>query len=386
MLHAEWLACAGGFDAYVHAHASGEHLREARRDGGLCKLLGGDTKGARAAFERLRDDAAADPIGGARMADMAAVAALRDGDRGHAVAIWTDVARTHPLSWPALVARAHLAEVGAPVPPAIDPAPAASEAAAPLTVPMPPPADVLRRVGLEADAELAVRDRETAIASVAPGRPAEALCSVYGQLARARRRYQVAQTVPSALLATAPDARNRWAWDCVFPSPYSSEVRAAEGSEALPAGLVWAVMRQESGFDPDAVSPARAIGLMQLLPETASPIADELAISPDDARLTSPPFAIRIGARLLRKLLDRFHGDVPLAVAAYNAGADPVDRWVSRAQGMQVDSFVERIPYDETRDYVARVMGNLARYGYLAQGEAGVPRVELALVQVKASR
>ena len=117
---------------------------------------------------------------------------------------------------------------------------------------------------------------------------------------------------------------------------------------------------------------------MQLMPDTARPVADELAIR-DDARLTSPPFAIRVAARVLRKLLDRFHGDVPLAVAAYNAGSDAVERWMSRAQGMQLDSFVERIPYDETRDYVARVMGNLARYGYLAGGEAGVPVVDLTL-------
>ena len=138
-------------------------------------------------------------------------------------------------------------------------------------------------------------------------------------------------------------------------------------------------MRQESGFDPAAVSPARAVGLMQLLPETARPIADELSLPHDDARLTSPPYAIRVGARLLRKLLDQFHGNVALAVAAYNGGAESVERWLSRAPAMQLDGFVERIPFKETRDYVARVMGNLARYGYLANGEAGVPRIDLGL-------
>jgi soluble lytic murein transglycosylase len=81
----------------------------------------------------------------------------------------------------------------------------------------------------------------------------------------------------------------------------------------------------------------------------------------------------------MRKLLDEFHGDVPLAVAAYNAGAESIERWASRASGMELDTFVERIPFKETRDYVARVMGNFARYGYLAGGEAGVPVVELAL-------
>ena len=118
---------------------------------------------------------------------------------------------------------------------------------------------------------------------------------------------------------------------------------------------------------------------MQLLPETARPLAEELSLPADDARLTSPAYAIRVGARALHKLLERFHGDVPLAVAAYNGGAESVERWASRAPGMQLDSFVERIPFKETRDYVARVMGNLARYGYMAGGEGGVPGVTLEM-------
>jgi soluble lytic murein transglycosylase len=378
MLHAEWQVCATGFDAYLRAHPSGTHQRDARRDGGLCKLLGGDAKGARTAFERLRDDLITDPIANGRMTDMAALAALRDGDRDHAVALWTEVAHSHPLSWSALVARARLAEAGAPRPPAIDAATPSSDATAPRHPLLPAPADLLQRIGLDADAEAALHERESALTSGAAGRSIETLCSVFGQLTRARRRYQIAQTIPSAFLATAPDAHTRWAWDCAYPTPYPDQVGIAEAGDVLPSGLVWAVMRQESAFDPDAVSPARAVGLMQLMADTARPVADELAIR-DDARLTSPPFAIRIGARVLRKLLDRFHGDVPLAVAAYNAGTDAVERWMSRAQGMQLDSFVERIPYDETRDYVARVMGNLARYGYLAAGEAGVPTIDLAL-------
>jgi soluble lytic murein transglycosylase len=224
-----------------------------------------------------------------------------------------------------------------------------------------------------------LRDRESAVTGGAGPRAPEVLCSVYGEIGRARRRYQIAQSLPSSLFLVAPSERTRWAWECAFPSPYEERVRAAEEREKLPRGLLWAVMRQESGFDPDAVSPARAVGLMQLLPETARPVAEELGLTHDDARLTSPPYAIAVGARVLRKLLDRFHGSVPLAVAAYNGGADSVERWLSRAPGMQLDSFVERIPYKETRDYVSRVMGNLARYGYLAEGDTGVPDVQLEL-------
>jgi soluble lytic murein transglycosylase len=138
-------------------------------------------------------------------------------------------------------------------------------------------------------------------------------------------------------------------------------------------------MRQESGFDPEAVSPARAVGLMQLLPEVARPIADELDLPADEAKLKSPPVAIPIAARLLGKLVSRFQGQVPLAIAAYNAGAEAVSRWLSRAPGLDLDTFVERIPYAETRQYVVRVMGNLARYGYLLGGDGRVPPAVLGL-------
>ncbi len=379
MLHGEWRDCSRGFDAYVHDHPAGDQLREARADGDLCKLLEGKVKEARADLERLVEDEP-DPIVSARLANMAALAALRDGDRTHAITRWTDVVRSRPLSWPALVANARLVELGAPLPPPIDPTENGPlPDPPPLSLGIPPPADLLHQLGREQDAENALRDREGTVTGNAGARAPEALCAAYGQLGRARRRYQIALTLPSSLFATAPTPRTRWAWDCAFPSPYTEIVRAAEAREGLPHGLLWAVMRQESAFDPEAVSPAHAVGLMQLLPETARSVADELALAHDDARLTSPPYAIRVGARELHKLIEQFHGNVPLALAAYNAGAESVERWSSRAAGMQLDTFVERIPFRETRDYVARVMGNFAHYGYLADGEAGVPKVALGL-------
>jgi soluble lytic murein transglycosylase len=383
MLHGEWRDCSRGFDGYAKAFPRGDQIHDARTGGALCKLLDGQFKTARVEFERLVEDEP-DPVLSARMADMAALAALRDDDRTHAVARWTDVARSRPLTWPALVARARLAELGAPLPPPIDPpdTTSASGAAAempPLEVAMPAPADLLERLGLDADAEAALREREVSISGGAGPRASEALCAVYAHVARARRRYQLAQTLPSALFASAPAPKTRWAWECAFPQPYSDAVRAAETRERLPAGLLWAVMRQESAFDPDAVSPARAVGLLQLLPETARPIADELGLSHDETKLTRPPIAIAVGARALRKLLDEYHGSVPLAIAAYNGGADSIDRWATRAPGMTLDTFIERIPYRETREYVVRVMGNFARYAYLGSGGATVPEVSLPL-------
>ena len=378
MLHGEWKDAERGFDEYAKHYPDGNE-KDAPRHRALAHLMTKDWKTARRLYERLSGEEA-DAQTSARLANMAALAALGDGDKTHAIARWTEVARSRPLSYAALVARARLAQQGAPVPPQIDAAEAGGAPQA-MEVALPPPVDVLHAIGLDGDAENALHDREPSVTAGTAGRGVEALCSAYGKLGRARRRYLVSQNIPVALLTTAPGTQNRWAWDCVYPSPYLSYVRDLEAKEGLRDGLVYAVMRQESAYDPDAVSGAHAVGLLQLVPETAKTLAEELGLSHDDARLTSPPYNLALGAHYLRGLVDRFHGQLPLAIAAYNCGPEAVARWASRSPGMDLDVYVERIPYKETRDYVGRVMGNLARYAYMEKGEAGVPAIDLALGQ-----
>jgi soluble lytic murein transglycosylase len=95
--------------------------------------------------------------------------------------------------------------------------------------------------------------------------------------------------------------------------------------------------------------------------------------------LTWPEHNITLGALYLRELLDKLGASVPLAVAAYNAGPDAIQRWLAHAKAESIDVFVEAIPFIETRGYVVRVMGNLARYGFLDRGEGGVPATALDL-------
>ena len=93
--------------------------------------------------------------------------------------------------------------------------------------------------------------------------------------------------------------------------------------------------------------------------------------------LVRPDHNIALGALYMRDLLEKLGGNVPLAAGAYNAGPEAITRWQSHAKGEPLDVFVEAIPFLETRGYVVRVMGNLARYGFLDRGEAGVPTVVL---------
>ncbi len=374
-LAGRWKEAARILDDYAKRFPGGRDKREAERYRAIAHLNARDRKTARKLLEGLAG-ASADADQQARWANLAALAALWDDDRTHAVARWSDVARAHPLSWAALVARARLASIGAPLPPAIDTSdsPKAREQ---LAVMLPPPVDTLHRVGLDADAADALREREAGVVATAHGRGTEALCAAYGLLDRGKRRFQVALQIPGSLLASAPGAHNRWAWECAYPRPYEVSIHASEARSSLPPGLLWSVMRQESAFDEEAVSPARAVGLLQLMPDTAKVVARTAGMPHEETWLTRPDHNISLGAFYLRDLLDKLHGNVPLAAGAYNAGPEAIARWQTHSGGAPLDVFVETIPFLETRDYVTRVMSNLARYAFLHRGETGVPTLTL---------
>ena len=377
LLHGRWDKAAARFDEYASKFAGGADHDEAMHLRAIAHFeKGDDVKRARALLEQR---AGSEPSANARarMENLAALAALKDGDKTHAIARFTDVARSNPLAWPALVARARLTALGAPLPSAMPDA--ASAEATPLNVVLPDAVATLDRIGLDGDAEDALRAREAEVTAAAPSRSVEALCIAYGKIDRARRRMQLATQISPKDLERAPSAATRWAWSCAYPEPFAAAVRDAEIKETLPAGLLDAVMRQESEFDTVALSPARAVGVLQLLPETASMLSHEMGVHLEEGDLHSPARSIELGAHYLHDLLVKAHASVPLAVASYNAGEDSVLRWAERMKGMELDAFVEAIPFAETRAYVVRVMENFARYGYLDRGEDGVPKIDLAL-------
>ncbi len=384
MLHGRWDKAAARFDDYATKHPNGADRDEAmhlRAIAHLEKSVGAsaaasDVKRARTLLEQ-RAGSEHDPVARARMENLAALAAAKDGDKTHAIARFTDVAKNFPLTWAALVARARLVELGAPVPPAIASGATPDALSTPLTVTLPDAVATLDRVGLDGAAEEALRAREGEITSAAPARSVEALCVAYGKIDRGKRRMQLAAQISSAHLQNAPTPSTRWAWECAFPTPFNTSVRDAEIKETLPAGLIHAVMRQESSFDEGALSPARAIGLLQLLPETGATVARNMGVHLEEGDLKSGARSVDLGAHYLHDLLIRSHGSVAIAVASYNAGEDSVLRWAERMKGMELDAFVEAIPFAETRGYVVKVMENFARYGYLDRGELGVPKIEL---------
>ncbi len=133
-------------------------------------------------------------------------------------------------------------------------------------------------------------------------------------------------------------------------------------TEGMDKETVLAIIRQESEFDPQALSPVGARGLMQLMPRTASETARKMGVNHSEGMLTSQPYHnVRLGSAYLQSLMNRFDGSYPLVFAAYNAGGSRVSQWLETygdPRKGQVDwiDWIELIPYSETRNYVQRVM------------------------------
>ncbi len=139
------------------------------------------------------------------------------------------------------------------------------------------------------------------------------------------------------------------------------------------APLIHAIVKQESGFAPTALSHVGAVGFMQLMPDTAKLVAKDLGIPYDRNMLaTDVKYNVRLGSHYIKKMIDRFDGSEMLAIASYNAGPNATQRWINEFYdprkeedlNMVVD-WIELITYSETRNYVQRIMENLIVYKYL---------------------
>ena len=152
----------------------------------------------------------------------------------------------------------------------------------------------------------------------------------------------------------------------IYPFPYRDMVVAEAEEQGLDPYLVAGLIRQESMFDAAITSWAGAQGLMQIMPATGAGLARGAGIADfHEAMLHRPEVNIHLGTRYFARLLDRFDGRVPPALAAYNAGPHRVARWQGLPEYAEDELFAERIPYDETRDYVKKVQQNARLYRFL---------------------
>ena len=128
--------------------------------------------------------------------------------------------------------------------------------------------------------------------------------------------------------------------------------------------LILAIARQESTYRPSLKSSAGAKGIMQLMPRTAKWMGDtdKLVTRNTAQRLDEPRHSLRIGAVYFKRMLDRSKGDLVYALASYNAGPGNCDKWRKRHPNYSTSEFIEAIPFNETRNYVKRILAHYATY------------------------
>jgi soluble lytic murein transglycosylase len=173
------------------------------------------------------------------------------------------------------------------------------------------------------------------------------------------------KSTPSYFALDIPDLPRAY-WEALFPKPYWSDLKRFSTDNELDPYLVASLIRQESEFNPVAVSRANAVGLMQLLPKTGKNVARQEKLKRYNAsELYTPAVNLQLGTRYFRGMVDKFGGSFEYALAAYNAGSDRVEEWLGQGTYRDPQEFVESIPFTETREYVQAILRNASVYKQL---------------------
>ena len=144
-------------------------------------------------------------------------------------------------------------------------------------------------------------------------------------------------------------------WRYVYPRAFEKEVLANGKRFDVPPEFVWSIMKAETNFRPDAMSPVGARGLMQVMTYTGKKVAALMGKKIQGPELLQAKVSIEIGTYYLKRTLRKFENKIPLAAAAYNGGPHRVHGWLHRFGKLTMDEFIEHIPYLETRNYVKKV-------------------------------
>ncbi len=175
-------------------------------------------------------------------------------------------------------------------------------------------------------------------------------------------------------------------WRLAFPLPYRADFERSARQQNLDPFLLAALARQESEFDPKAVSPSNARGLTQVLPGTGRELSRRLQVKPfTTARLFQPAVNLLLGAYYLRSIADSFEGKWEATLAGYNAGPARAKSWLTWAEFREPAEFVESIPFRETRNYVQIVLRNADLYRRIYATPAATPEPIKAAVKTVAA-
>lgn len=294
------------------------------------------------------------------------------GDVDGATRQWAEAVSHQPRGYFGILATTRLTRRGLGLPPPREPRAPLALPDDVLTVlrdePRVSKAETLRGLGLGAWADAELEDVARRSAGEAPR-----LYAVSAAFAQDARHHQALRILRRDFV---PYARAGYAWlprafwEMFYPLGWRAEVASAARRAGIDPYLVSAVVREESSYNPLARSRVGARGLMQLMPDTARPMARVRGLAFQDGELLDDPAAnIELGSAYLGGLVRDF-GDARLAVAAYNAGPTRVREWWSTRKSDDLEVWVEQIPYNETRNFVRRVMIGWEEYRRLYASEA----------------
>ncbi len=192
------------------------------------------------------------------------------------------------------------------------------------------------------------------------------LMSEYSTVEYFNRSSYISQINFGSARASQGINEGRALWEFAYPKAFDQHVSVYTKKFQVPSELVWGIMRAETQYRKDAISPVGALGLMQVMPFTGHKIAALLGEKNFAApSLLQPETSVRFGSRYLKRLMDRFDNTIPLVAAGYNAGPHRVKNWLISFGTLDTDEFIEHIPFLETRNYVKRVVSNAYIYGQL---------------------
>jgi soluble lytic murein transglycosylase len=234
----------------------------------------------------------------------------------------------------------------------------------------PPPGDpTAEKSSLLQEAALgdfAVRELKAVRGAGNAGWTTYAIASIYAENGEDHRALRYMKGAVAGYYSLRYSDLPRAFWELLFPLPYWKDLHHQAVANKLDPYLVAALIRQESEFNPGAVSRARAYGLMQLLARTGRKEASSVRMRHYSTRkLMQPRINIRLGTSYFRKMVTQYDGQVEYALAAYNAGTDRVDQWREWGTYRDMPEFVESIPFTETRGYVQAIMRNASVYRQL---------------------
>ena len=294
------------------------------------------------------------------------------GKDAEAVATWRSIPASWPLSYYAQLARMQLRERKIEVGPFGDKPPAAKGPALEPPGTVPPAAakdDDLARVdelldaGLLTEAAEELRRAEGAILKRYGAKAGlRVLFDRYHKADNYNRPYQLGESHDGGALDTPPEGDARPWWEITHPEAYKALVEKYQDLGKNPPYYLYTIMKKESGYNAHDTSYADALGLLQMIPPTTRRVAKVLGMEYSDDLLYDPEGNIKTGSWYIGHLVQKFRGQIPLGAGAFNAGPARMMKWVDRSGKRPFDEFVELVTFEQSREYIKKVVGIYSRY------------------------